>query len=188
MNRFFTAKRLALFATLTIMSLLVAACAGDPGADGRTGPAGAAGAAGADGPQGAAGDRGPTGLRGPAGVAGPAGADGAKGAAGARGPAGPAGAFGADGESTTAGVTVSPNSVAAGTAADVSVWLTGFGPTETITVTLVAPDGSTSVQTATASNGLATVSISPTALSTGLHGVTAEGDAGSKASAALNIK
>jgi len=78
--------------------------------------------------------------------------------------------------------------VASGSAADVSVWLTGFGNTESITVTLVAPDGSISVQTATASNGLATVSISPTLLSTGLHGVDAEGDAGSKASAALNIK
>ena len=182
MNRFFTTKRLALILTLTIMSLLVAACSGDVG---NTGPAGAAGSAGADGAAGPAGPVGPAGSRGPAGADGAAGA---KGAAGARGPAGPAGAFGADGESTTAGVALSVNSVAQGTAADVSVWLTGFNATESITVTLVAPDGSTSVQTTTASAGLATATISPTLLGKGLHGVIAEGNAGSKASTALNIK
>lgn len=179
MNRFFTAKRMALILTLTIMSLLVAACAGDAGLDGATGPAGPAGADGA---------AGPAGPQGPTGPAGPAGADGADGAPGARGPAGPAGPFGADGESTTAGVTLSSNSVAQGTAADISVWLTGFTPTESITVTVTAPDGSTTVSTATAVNGLATVMISPTALGKGLHGVSAEGSGGSKASAALNIK
>ncbi|MDA1173666.1 MAG: hypothetical protein O2826_04005 [Chloroflexi bacterium] len=176
MNRFFTTKRLALILTLTIMSLLVAACSGDDGTIGPAGADGAAGPAGAAGPVGAAGARGS------------AGADGAAGAAGSRGSAGPAGAFGADGESTTAGVTLSVNAVAQGTAADVSVWLTGFNATESITVTLVAPDGSTSVQTTTASAGLATATISPTLLGKGLHGVIAEGNAGSKASAALNIK
>jgi len=182
MNRFFTTKRLALILTLTIMSLLVAACSGD---DGTIGPAGPAGADGAAGPAGAAGPVGAAGARGSAGADGAVGADGA---AGSRGSAGPAGAFGADGESTTAGVTLSVNAVAQGTAADVSVWLTGFNATESITVTLVAPDGSTSVQTTTASAGLATATISPTLLGKGLHGVIAEGNAGSKASAALNIK
>jgi type IV pilus biogenesis protein CpaD/CtpE len=85
-------------------------------------------------------------------------------------------------------VTLSASSVAQGTAADVSVWLTGFNAAESITVTLVAPDGSTIVQTATASAGLATAIISPALLGKGLHGVIAEGNAGSKASAALNIK
>jgi hypothetical protein len=182
MNRFFTTKRLALIVSLTIMSLLVAACAGDAGEVGTAGPAGAAGA---DGAAGAAGPVGPAGARGPAGAAGAAGSDGS---AGSRGPSGPAGAFGADGESTTAGVALSVNSVVQGTAADVSVWLTGFGATESITVTLVAPDGSTSSQSATASAGLATVMISPTLLGKGLHGVVVEGNAGSKTSTALNIK
>jgi hypothetical protein len=85
-------------------------------------------------------------------------------------------------------VTLSSNSVAQGTAADVSVWLTGFGASESITVTLVAPDGSTMDQSVTASNGAASVSISPTLLSTGLHQVVAVGNGGSKDSAALNIK
>jgi len=193
MNRFFTAKHMALILLVTIMSMLLAACTGDAGAVGNTGPAGAPGAGGAEGP---AGPQGPAGARGKAGSGddGKAGADGADGKAGARGATGGKGATGApgqpgaDGESTTAGVTVSPNSVAAGTASDVSVWLTGFGATESITVTLTAPDGSTSDQTATAANGIASVSISPTLLSKGLHSVSATGGAGSRASAALNIK
>jgi hypothetical protein len=196
MNRFFTAKHMALILLVTIMSMLLAACAGDAGAVGNTGPAGAPGAGGAEGP---AGPQGPAGARGKAGSGddGKAGADGASGASGARGASGATGAKGgtgapgqpgADGESTTAGVTVSPNSIAAGSAADVSVWLTGFGATESITVTLTAPDGSTSDQTATAANGIASVSISPTLLSKGLHSVSATGSAGSRASAALNIK
>jgi hypothetical protein len=107
------------------------------------------------------------------------------------------GGFGTDGDSTAAGVTVSLNSLAAGTSASVNVWLTGFGTTEKITVTVTALYGSTivdsttsvgAVQSTRAVNGLATVSISPTALSVGLHGISAEGDGGSKASAALNIE
>ena len=176
MNRFFTTKRMVLVLTLTIMSLLIAACAGDAGETGSAGAAGADGAAGPAGPIGPAGANGTAGARGAVGDNGPAGV------------AGLPGTPGPDGESTTAGVGLSVSSVAQGTAADVSVWLTGFGNAESITVTLKASDGTTTAQTVTATNGIATAMISPTLLAKGLYAVIAEGDAGSKASTPLNIK
>ena len=193
MNRFFTAKHMALILLLMVMSLLAAACSGNDGARGPAGPAGSGGAAG---PAGADGSDGAAGLRGAAGSNGSAGSAGADGAAGGPGPSGPPGnpgvrgPSGADGESTTAGVSLSSQGVSAGGAVDVAAYLTGFASGESITVTLMFPDGSSSaVGTATAgSSGIASVSVTSSGLDAGVYGVVAEGNLGGKASAALVSK
>ncbi len=67
MNRFLRAKPIALVLLLAIVSMLLAACAGDEGARGAAGAPGAAGEAGPQGPAGSDGSAGAPGPPGPAG-------------------------------------------------------------------------------------------------------------------------
>jgi hypothetical protein len=64
MNRFFTAKNMALILVVTIMAMLLAACAGDQGPKGDKGDPGAQGEQGEQGPQGVKGDKGDKGDQG----------------------------------------------------------------------------------------------------------------------------
>ena len=135
MNRFFRAKPIALVLLFAIMSMLVAACAGDDGPAGAKGDSGTAGAAGEAGPQGQAGDTGPAGAAGSAGSAGRAGSAGPTGAPGPPGPGG---------SGSTAGVAVIGS----------TVFGTGWESGERVSVEVVAADGSsTSLGTATANAG-----------------------------------
>jgi hypothetical protein len=68
--------------------------------------------------------------------------------------------------------------------------LTGFEPDESISVTLMAEDGSsTSLVSATANaGGMGSVDVRHDGLAAGMYSIEAVGDAGGKASAALFVK
>ena len=177
MNRF-SLKSMSLVLLVAIFGLLLVACSGP---EGPAGPAGAAGAAGAAGPEGPAGADGADGA---------AGADGADGAPGAPGAPGIPGVPGVDGDSSTAGVTLVRNNFAANLPVSTTAALTGFEPDESVSVTLMAGDGtSTTMGSATAdAGGMASVDIRHDGLAAGMYSVEAVGDGGGKASDALFVK
>ncbi len=180
MNRF-SLKSMSLVLLVAIFGLVLAAC---------TGPEGPAGPAGAAGPAGSAGPQGPAGPAGSDGATGSDGADGADGAPGAPGAPGIPGVPGVDGDSSTAGVELMRNNFSADLPVSTTAVLTGFEPGESIAVTLMAGDGSsTSLGTATANDGgIADVDVRHDGLAAGTYAVEAAGDGGGKASAAIFVK
>ncbi len=177
MNRF-SLKSMSLVLLVAIFGLVLAACEGPAGPAGSTGAAGAAGPAGPQGPAGAAGGDGADG------------ADGSDGAPGAPGAPGIPGVPGVDGDSSTAGVTLVRNTFSADLPVSTTAALTGFEPDESIAVTLMAGDGSsTSLGSATAdAGGMGSVDVRHDGLAAGMYSIEAVGDGGGKASTALFVK
>jgi hypothetical protein len=93
------------------------------------------------------------------------------------------------GDTTFAGVSILSAGVSAGSALDVTVYLTGFADGESITVTLIFPDGSgVDIGTATGSSaGIAEVTLTQT-LAAGVYAIEAEGNRGGLASTVLVAK
>jgi hypothetical protein len=162
MNRFFTAKNMALILVLAISAMLLAACLGDPGERGPAGPAG---------PQGEQGPAGPAGSQGPAGT-------GTQGPEGPEGPAGP---------TVPLGVTLSSHNVTTGSG-NVSVWITG-GAQGSATVVVRAMDGSTTQQTVSVNSaGFGTGTINVGSLAVGVYAVEVTDADDAVTSTALNVK
>ena len=162
MKRLLNGKALFLVILATIAMLALAGCAG---AEGQTGPTGSAGVAG---PAGGAGPAGPAGVRGPAGGAGPA------------GPVGP---------SLNSSIKLSPGSMNAGPL-NATVYGSGFANGERVVITLTWSDGSkTSLGSTDAdAGGVINFAVSTTdALTDGVYGVVAIGNAGSSASEAVLV-
>ena len=199
MNRFFSAKGMALVLLVAIMSLLLAACS-----DGADGAAGAQGPKGDQGDQGQQGDRGDTGRDGPTGRNGADGKDGKNGKAGAdgkdgsAGKAGKAGKDGSDGrpgapgpqgETGHSNIDLASMSATADSALSITAYLTGWEASEVVTIQLVSPDGSSAdLEGATApDSGVATVTLTHAGVAAGVYSIEATGSSGGKASAALVV-
>jgi hypothetical protein len=186
MNRFFSAKGMALVLLVAVMSLLLAACAGADGSSGAQGPKGD------QGDQGQQGDRGDTGRDGPTGRNGADGGDGGDGGDGSDGKDGEDGRPGDPGPTGEPGwsnIDLSSMNVTANSAISITAYLTGWEPNEVVSIELVFPDGSTAnLEGATVpSSGNASVSLTHAGGAAGVYSIEATGNSGGKASAALVV-
>jgi hypothetical protein len=204
MNRFFSAKGMALVLLVAVMSLLLAACAGADGSSGAQGPKGDQGDQGQQGGQGDTGRDGPTGRNGADGgdgKNGKAGADGKDGKNGTNGKAGSNGSNGSNGadgrpgapgpqgEAGWSNIDLASMSATADSAISITAYLTGWSDGEVVSVQLVSPDGSTAdlEGATTPGSGVSTVTLTHAGVAAGVYSVEATGSSGGKASAALVV-
>ena len=167
---------------------------GEQGPSGSSGAPGLSGSQGSSGPAGREGPQGPTGSRGSAGaqgIAGPQGPEGSLGAAGRRGPQGAAGPPGPPGP--PGGNAVSPWAdvivAAVETGGTTSVWGSGFGAFERISLVAGATSGGNDVilGSSVANQSGAFSAEVGVDLGPGIYSLWAIGDDGSQATAPLLI-
>ena len=160
---------ITLLLSLTLVALLACAGpAGDPGQSGAKGDPGPRGQAGPAGPQGPAGERGERGIEGPRGLIGDT---------GPAGPPGPPGPAGAD-------VVTSLSASSARPGGSAVIWGAGFRAGETVTL---SAGGAVLGSEAANAHGAFQATIASVNLEVDIYTVMAEGDMGSKATAALLV-